>query len=212
MTEARITWQFPEGQRHELTLTNELAVIGRGRDCDIILLDERVSRQHAEIHFDGDAYLVSDLGSFNGTILNGEMLGDTRPLGDGDQLQIGPVILKFALATALDETPRSTLVVPESNLQAFLITHEGTRFELTKEKNTIGRGQGWDICLNDRAVSRPHAEIIRQEDGFNLTDLDSANGTMINGQLIFESTFLEDGDTILFGEHPLVFKIEKSQI
>ncbi len=211
MSAARITWQFPEGQQHELTLTKELTVIGRGRDCDIALLDERVSRQHTEIHFDGDAYLVSDLGSFNGTILNGEMIGDTRPLEHGDQLQVGPVLLRFELAAVPKEAPRSTLVVPDSDIRAFLETHDGTRFALNKAKSTIGRGQGWDICLNDRAVSRPHAEITRQEDGFTLTDLGSANGTVVNGQLITESQVLEDGDTILFGEHPLVFKLEKSQ-
>ncbi len=211
MTEARITWQFPEGQRHELTLTNELAVIGRGRDCDIVLLDERVSRQHTEIHFDGDTYLVSDLGSFNGTMINGKLLGDTRPLKHGDQLQIGPVLLRFAWAAALEDEPSSTLVVPESDLQSFLETHEGTRFKLTKEKSTVGRGQGWDICLNDRAVSRPHAEITRQEDGLVLIDLDSANGTMVNGQLISEPQPLEDGDIIIFGEHPITFKLDKSQ-
>ncbi|MBC8508099.1 MAG: FHA domain-containing protein [Anaerolineales bacterium] len=211
MTEARITWQFPEGQQHELTLNKELTIIGRGRDCDIVLLDERVSRQHTEIHFDGDAYLVSDLGSFNGTMINGELIGDTRPLENGAQLQIGPVLLRFAWAAVPEEEPGSTLVVPESDLLAFLETHDGTRFELKKEKNTIGRNQGWDICLGDRAVSRPHAEITRQGTSFTLTDSGSANGTVVNGQTITKPLALEDGDTILFGEHPLIFKIEKSQ-
>jgi len=213
MTKARIIWQFPEDQAHELDLVNEITTIGRGRDCDIVLLDERVSRQHTEIYFDGESYLISDLGSFNGTSLNGKVIGDTRSLEHGDQLQIGPVGLRFELATIPEDAyaPRSTLVVPESSLRASLQTHDGTRFKLIKERSSIGRGQGWDICLQDRAVSRPHAEITRQDDRFLLTDLSSANGTVVNGQLISEPQVLEDGDMILFGERPLIFKIEKSQ-
>lgn len=209
MTQARLTWTFPEGQEHELALTNEITTIGRGRDCDIVLLDERVSRQHTEIYFDGEQYLVSDLGSFNGTVLNGEMLGDARPLEHGDQLQIGPVSLRFELSAVSEAIPRSTLVVPDSSLLATLTTHDGTRFELVKENNTVGRGQGWDIRLTDRAISRPHAEISRRGDDFILTDLGSANGTVLNGQLVTEPLQLHDGDMILFGEHPLIFNLEQ---
>jgi pSer/pThr/pTyr-binding forkhead associated (FHA) protein len=210
-TKAYLFWNTLQGEARQTELTQEMTIIGRGHDCDISILDERVSRQHVEIYFDGDAYLVSDLGSFNGTILNGETLGDTRPLKDGDQLQIGPVKLRFEWGAAPDETPRSTLVIPEVSLQGFLLAHDGTRFELYKELSTIGRGQGWDICLHDRAVSRPHAEIARQGDKFVLTDLESANGTLLNGQRISEPQTLKEDDSILFGEHPLTFKIEKSQ-
>jgi pSer/pThr/pTyr-binding forkhead associated (FHA) protein len=208
---ACLIWNTLEGETCRTELIQEMTIIGRGHDCDITILDERVSRQHAEIYYDGSAFLVSDLGSFNGTLLNGEMLGDTRPLEDGDQLQIGPVNLRFEWVAASEDAPRSTLVIPEASLQGFLIAHDGTRFELYKELNTIGRGQGWDICLHDRAVSRPHAEIAHQADEFVLTDLDSANGTLLNGLRIAEPQPLKEGDTILFGEHPLTFKIEKSQ-
>lgn len=211
MTQACIRWEFPNDEPKELPLVNEITTIGRGRDCDICILDERISRQHTEIYFDGEAYLVSDLGSFNGTFVNGEMLGDTRPLKHGDQLQIGPVRLRFEWIDAPEVESRSTLIVPEASLQAFLIAHDGSRFELQKEVNTVGRGSGWDICLQDRAVSRPHAEIIRQGDGFALKDLGSANGTVLNGQLISQLQLLKDGDTLLFGEHPLTFRIEKKQ-
>jgi len=211
MTKARIRWQFPESQSHEITLTKELTIIGRGRDCDITILDERVSRGHTEIYFDGESYLVSDLGSFNGTYLNGVLLGDTRPLESGDQLKIGSVELCFELATSPAEDLRSTLVVPESTLRAYLQKPGETRFELLNDKTVIGRNQGWDVCLADRAVSRPHAQIERRGDDFMLSDLGSANGTLLNGQLITESKILSDGDVILFGGDPLTFIIENDQ-
>lgn len=217
-TQARLFWQIPEGEKNQTSIIQEITIIGRGSDCDIVLPDERVSRQHTEIHFNGESYLISDLGSFNGTYLNGKMLGDTHPLENGDQLQIGPVRLRFELLAIPRQSPRPTLVVPESTSQAYLEistgTQRGARFDLVKEKMVIGRagrGESWDIMLQDRAVSRPHAQIVRDADAdadeHTLTDLDSANGTLVNGQAITEPQTLKDGDTILFGEDMLVFRI-----
>lgn len=208
-TTAKLTWGFPSGQLHALVLVNEITVIGRGRDCEITLLDERISRQHSEIYFDGESYLVSDLGSFNGTYLNGEMLGDTHPLEDGDQLQIGPVVLLFELAAAPGGNLRSTLVVPESRIKAYLETPDGTRIELDKTKTVIGRNQGWDVCLPDRAVSRPHAEIERRADDYLLRDLGSANGTLLNGARLEAPSTLKDGDTLVFGAETIIFRLEQ---
>jgi len=215
-TQARLFWRISEGEENQTSITQETTIIGRGSDCDIVLLDERVSRQHTEIHFDGESYLISDLGSFNGTYLNGKMLGDTHPLENGDQLKIGPVRLRFELLAAPELDPRPTLVVPESASQAYLEistgTQRGARFDLVKERMVIGRagrGESWDILLQDRAVSRPHAQIVRDTDvdEYTLTDLDSANGTLVNGQAITESQALKDGDPILFGEDILIFRI-----
>jgi|APSaa5957512622_1039677.scaffolds.fasta_scaffold35144_2 pSer/pThr/pTyr-binding forkhead associated (FHA) protein len=208
MTGARISWEFPAGESHTLELANDITIIGRGRDCEIALLDERISRQHSEIYFDGEAHLVSDLGSFNGTYLNGEMLGDARPLEDGDQLQIGPVRLLFELAAASEVDPRSTLVVPESNLKAYLEIPDGLRIELDKAKTVIGRNQGWDVCLPDRAVSRPHAEIERRGDEFVLRDLGSANGTLLNATRLEAPSTLKDGDELVFGAETIIFRLE----
>ena len=205
---AWLHWDFPAGESHTLELANEITIIGRGRDCEILLLDERISRQHCEIYFDGEAHFVSDLGSFNGTYLNGKMLGDSRPLKDGDQLQIGPVRLLFELAAAPEADPRSTLVVPESRLRAYLEIPGGTRIELQKEINIIGRNQGWDVCLPDRAVSRPHAEIERREDEFVLRDLGSANGTLLNAARIKAPHALKDGDALIFGAETIIFRLE----
>ena len=83
------------------------------------------------------------------------------------------------------------------------------RFDLVKDKTVIGRagrGQQWDVVLQDRAVSRPHAQITREAEGFVLTDLDSANGTLVNGEAIFEPHTLSDGDAITFGEAVVIFR------
>ncbi len=70
-------------------------IIGRLPDCDIILPDRQVSRRHARIFRQGDTYFIEDLGSKNGTWVNGHPLTDVRPLEDGDEIQIA---LRFKLA------------------------------------------------------------------------------------------------------------------
>ena len=63
--------------------------IGRGSDCDIVLPERQVSRYHVQIERDNGGYLLRDLGSKNGTCVNGEEVGE-RPyyLKDGDEIQI----------------------------------------------------------------------------------------------------------------------------
>jgi diguanylate cyclase (GGDEF)-like protein len=85
-------------------------VIGRHGSCDVVIELEGVSRRHAQIELlpDGSAE-VADLGSKNGTFVNGEPV--TRcTLRDGDRIQVGPVtLLKFSYRDAVDETLQQNL-------------------------------------------------------------------------------------------------------
>jgi hypothetical protein len=73
------------------------AVLGRSRDCDIVLDDPNVSRRHAEIRPSGGSWTVRDLGSTNGVKVNGRRLEPTRPqsLKRGDELEIGTSLVTF---------------------------------------------------------------------------------------------------------------------
>jgi hypothetical protein len=62
--------------------------IGRGEDCDIVLPDRQVSRQHIKILRDAQGFAVEDLGSKNGTYLNGMPVQGVARLQDGDEIQI----------------------------------------------------------------------------------------------------------------------------
>jgi hypothetical protein len=81
-----------EGKKH--TLINRVMTIGRLATCDIVLDDQNVSRQHAEIHPVGDAFQLVDLGSTNGCKVNGVRV-QRHVLADGDRLTFGPVELWF---------------------------------------------------------------------------------------------------------------------
>jgi hypothetical protein len=63
-------------------------VIGRDERCDLVIADRQVSRHHARISLEGDGYILTDLGSKNGTFLNGQELEEPHVLQDGDEIQI----------------------------------------------------------------------------------------------------------------------------
>ena len=68
----------------------------------------------------------------------------------------------------------------------------------------IGRSPHSDLVLSDRTVSRVHAAVCREEDRWTITDLDSANGVLVNGARV-ESAVLEPGDVIHLGRVRLFF-------
>lgn len=84
---------MPSGERIELT--DEPNVIGRLASCRIIISDTNTSRQHAQIVRLGSGFAINDLGSTNGTFVNGERVIADRRLADGDIVTVGAVSLRF---------------------------------------------------------------------------------------------------------------------
>jgi hypothetical protein len=71
------------------------ALLGRGAEADIVLEDSFSSTRHARLIPQGDAVVLEDLGSTNGTYLNGEPLGGPQPLHAGDRIKIGDSEFSF---------------------------------------------------------------------------------------------------------------------
>jgi len=94
---ARIWLLDPTGQQVERAseLTAEVLVIGRREDCAIVLPSNTVSRRHAQIRREGRTFYLSDLGSTNGTLLNGEPVIGEEPLNDRDEIGVGTFKLIF---------------------------------------------------------------------------------------------------------------------
>ena len=80
-----------------------------------------------------------------------------------------------------------------------LVLDDGTRFDLTNDKNIIGRQTTCDIVIADHNVSRVHAEIRIVHETWQIDDRGSTNGTRVNGTVIVEPTPLASGDVIAFG-------------
>lgn len=77
-----------------LPIETTMVTIGRGLDNDIILEDTRVSRKHAQLRYRQRQFWLSDLGSTNGTFVNGERIAE-RALRDGDVVSLGGLELIF---------------------------------------------------------------------------------------------------------------------
>ncbi len=101
------------GQR--FALTGDSMLIGRQEDADIFLESLAVSRQHARIHYQGGEYFVEDVGSSNGTYVNGGRISGPTPLSEGDALQIGPYVLNLRPDPP---APPHTLPLPDQIIRA----------------------------------------------------------------------------------------------
>jgi hypothetical protein len=73
------------------------ATIGRGRASDIVLNDPNVSREHAEVRPRGGSWVITDLGSTNGSQLNGRRLEGSEVLRSGDEIELGESTMTFTL-------------------------------------------------------------------------------------------------------------------
>ena len=167
-------WVFPPSRN---------VLIGRDPRCDINLADERVSREHLELHAGPDGWVMADLSSLNGTWINGS--AQSRAL------------LK----------PDADIVVRVGDLdgpEVFLRCETTEAPAITGRTIVIGRDLGCDVVVDDPLASRRHAVI---EDGPQavLRDLDSFNGTYRNGQRITGSVAVQDGDQIGVGNQTLLW-------
>jgi hypothetical protein len=84
---------LPSGQR--IYVNNAVVTIGRLPECTIAVNDSNISRRHAEVRAGATAYLVVDLGSTNGTMVNGLKTIGEQPLNDGDIISVGATHIRF---------------------------------------------------------------------------------------------------------------------
>src|SRR5438552_18449247 len=78
-----------QGEEKRIGIDKEKFAVGRHSGNDLSIVDARLSREHVRIDRFGDVFVISELGSSNGTNLNGEMLTDPTALKDGDKLELG---------------------------------------------------------------------------------------------------------------------------
>jgi hypothetical protein len=121
---------------------------------------------------------------------------------------VGPVEITLEADASL--TPGMFLVSSEvkegaGGAPGALLLPDGARVELADEPVTIGRLPDCDVVLEDRNVSRRHAEVRRTPSGFVVVDLDSTNGTKVNGAGVKERR-LADGDSITIGTTTIRFE------
>jgi pSer/pThr/pTyr-binding forkhead associated (FHA) protein len=102
---------LPDGKKYDFDV--ERVTIGRGGDNDIVLYDAGVSRNHARIERSGNAWVLADNGSSNGTELNGRVIALAATLQNGDRIGVGPVRFQFGSAGSSETRITSRAKVAE---------------------------------------------------------------------------------------------------
>jgi len=182
--------------------------IGRDDDNDLVLASAACSRHHAEIVSEGGLFKIVDLGSTNGIEIDGRRVPDYL-LSEGLALKLGDFELSFSFPAIQGE---QTVAIPIGGLQSpaptpskVLYIHISDRGQLRSVKIVagadyiIGRSPGSDVVLSDNSCSGRHAVIFWRGDRAVIRDLDSANGTRVNGETVAE-TEIRVGDQIIMGD------------
>lgn len=184
-----------------VNLDAPVVTIGRDPSCTLSVVDQIVSRFHAQIRRQDGAVVLLDMGSRNGTFVNGQRLAGTRPLHPGDVIRVGDIELVYqpgAAQTAPQAGARLTVVQGTSRPPSFDLR--------SRPVFTIGRAPSCDVVIDgDALVSRQHAQIRSVPLGHGIVDMGSANGTFVNGQRIPGAT-LRPGDRIQVGNTVFLYQ------
>lgn len=214
----------PNGPEQEFELAKTSISLGRGTTNDITLDDVRVSRSHARLDIAAGEVTLLDLGSSNGTRVNG-ILVERATLAPGDTIGLGGQQLKYSVddpsedvgLTVIDTQVQLDQTIAEEVLQVvindtstsslviFTGDHTWSIDLADLDQATIGRDDNCAVFIDDSKVSRQHAEVQHRGEAFMLKDLGSINGTWVNGQQI-EQHILQDGEVIRIGPAQIVFK------
>ena len=196
--------------------------IGRDIENDIYINNLAVSRFHAKIHKEGNKIVIKDLGSANGTFVNGHKI-DWAEVNVGDIVLIGKHTLIIEHPSQVQDeafTEGHTVMVDRNTQDKFLkkletkipsnntklIGSGGVEVPIQTEYFTIGRNPDAHVKLNELFVKDTHASIVRQSDGnFRIINTGSFfKPTKVNGKKVQEK-ILNSGDVIQIGNNKMVF-------
>jgi pSer/pThr/pTyr-binding forkhead associated (FHA) protein len=167
--------------------------IGRDHGCELILDNLSVSRRHARLLWERGNFIVEDLGSANGTTIEGKSI-DRKIIEGHETLGVGK--FRLSLVEPPDvHYPEQTMLMPSVNI-LYLISDEQSH-PLVGE-TTIGKAKGVDIRIKGFRVKPLHARIKNEGPGvFHLTS-PSFGQVLLNGTPINEA-FLKPGDALEIG-------------
>jgi pSer/pThr/pTyr-binding forkhead associated (FHA) protein len=214
--------------------TGELT-IGRNPGNDILIDNVGVSRRHAVIIVSGERVLIEDLGSANGTFVNGQRI-TSHELHDGDEILVLKHRLLYrvpkeaaapkfelpedvgqktmfvdsaAIAQAAAGKPAAKAEAQTPKLRPRLILPDLKKLALEEVEITLGSGSACKIQLTGMFVAKVHARIVPEEEGqYRIVHLAGLAGTRVNGEKITER-ILKHGDEIEIGKHRLLFRLER---
>jgi serine phosphatase RsbU (regulator of sigma subunit) len=135
VSNAHLTVRQPDHPPQHLSLPPQAIILGRAPECTVPIRDRYLSRHHAEISFDGARWMVRDLGSANGTLLNGVRLYAATPLHPGDRIGLGDTEVLFA--PAFDQHSQLIPIDGDSQAKSLVLSAR----DIIEETSLHGREQ-----------------------------------------------------------------------
>jgi ABC-type multidrug transport system ATPase subunit len=179
-------------------------VVGNGLHNPVIVKGTGILREHARLFVQqGVAHIEPIEGST--VAINGQAINDPSPLSDGDWLALGSTLFQVryeggtSRPGSISQPITSTAPVPATPAQRTRRTGE----------ITIGRLDSCDLAINSPMVSREHARLTWAQTGWFLEDLNSINGTFVNGKRVTDRIALRGGDRIAVASFAFLFTGEE---
>lgn len=171
---------------------------GRDPENDIVLTSNKVSAKHGKFVLENGVWLIEDRAAYQKT-------GSTNGLSYNDEYTIKRIIHNGDFARIAGDRDRGL----DSVLFLFSTSDSNRRwipFPLSDHPRVIiGREKTCDICLPHISVSNSHAKIIREKDGYYISDCNSANGVILNNRRISGKEKLQEKDIITITNTKLIF-------
>lgn len=222
-----IVTQSGDAESRTVPCAGPETTLGRGADNTVVLIGDNISRHHAVITAHDDDFFLTDLGSGNGTLLNGTPIrsNERYVLRNGDVAAIAQYHVHFSRADTLEQsfnelTDSEILEVkllkkvlgaldkdtlPSLEVMNGAAAGKRLLFDGGQDDIVVGRDADADLSIEEYVVSRRHARISRKDGSMVAEDLDSKNGTYVNNRRITSAT-LHDGDRIAFGTIVCIFR------
>lgn len=183
----RFTWKTTDGADHEFEVTAAEISVGRAPTCDIVLADDQmVSRRHAVIRRQGNVCTLVDLGSSNGTLINGVEIHDATILKQNDRVTIGDQDLLFFEAADVPQPVAAGMAdmqtIAPGSIPAYSVGPVPPSIWAPPPP----------IEVVPPTPPQPHFDIYSEQDTGSLGIVDQVQGSYIhthNGQVVDEDKF-----------------------
>lgn len=203
---------------HEEIADGELT-IGRDSDRQLILPSASVSRRHAKIVFENGRPCIVDEGSSNGVLINGVRISGPTQIGPSTRIDVAEFRIAIQPMQPADAVPplepppmvaapvAAPISTPSGGLRLIAEggPYDGRVFNLPPGTVNVGRAVDNELVFDDPSLSRKHSRILREGGKLEVEDLNSSNGTFVNGRRVGRAQ-VSPGDVIRFGD--LSFRCE----
>jgi pSer/pThr/pTyr-binding forkhead associated (FHA) protein len=187
---------FPHKEHKDFELIGDSFTIGSSEDATIKIEAVGMIGIHATLLKDGSDYLLKVDNPACMVSVNGRLVKDKKEVREGDLMIIAQVHCKIEdeVEQKDDNRTRIRMALPKYVLRGVSGVYFGKTFPL-RGKTSLGRHSDNDIFVNVDGISRKHAVITVLADGLEIEDLESSNGTCVNGKNISKSV-LNIGDEV----------------